>query len=402
MSTAVDNASSGQCRLVGRGAQPDLWLSDLDRAFAALADAEAALGEAARLLAGFDGSGVDRWLGYVSMERMIAHRARSSNRSAVVFMRTVRFLARFPTTAASLQQGGLSWAQAEALATATTSEGLANAYSESEEQWLDLAAGCDVDELERRLRTWRHRVDTDLAAEDTERAWRQRSLTMQFALDGSCQGRFSLDAAGAETVWAALDTTPDPWHTLPEPRTEAQRRADTLIDVCAASLDGGLADTGDRPATPDRGVTTRATVDVVIDIETLAGTHPTDIGRIRSELVHGAPISGPGLDRLLCDASFRALITDGPHIVLAYNRATPDIPPGLRRAVRVRDRHCTFPGCDRPWWWCDLHHIVPRNRGGPTTAENLTLLCRHHHGTVHDHGWQLSRAPNGTIEVCSP
>ncbi|MEM8925200.1 MAG: hypothetical protein AAGD35_16985, partial [Actinomycetota bacterium] len=62
MSTAVDNASYDQRRLVERDARPDLWLSDLDRAFARLADAEAALGEAARLLAGFDGSGVDRWL----------------------------------------------------------------------------------------------------------------------------------------------------------------------------------------------------------------------------------------------------------------------------------------------------------------------------------------------------
>ncbi|MEM8924962.1 MAG: DUF222 domain-containing protein, partial [Actinomycetota bacterium] len=389
MSTAVDNPHSARCRSVGRDAQP-LRLSDLDAAFARLADAETALGDAARLLAGFDGSGVDHWLGYVSMERMVAHRARRSNRSAVVFMRTVRFLARFPTTAASLEEGGLSWAQAEALATATEREGLTGAYSDSEEQWLDLAAGCDVDELERRLRTWRHRVDTELAAEDAERAWRNRSLTMQFALDGSCQGRFSLDAAGAETVWAALDTTPDPWHTLPEPRSEAQRRADTLVDLCAASLGGGLADTGGGETT-DRGITTRATVDVVIDIETLAGADPTDIGRIRSELAHGAPIAGPGLDRLLCDASFRALITDGPHTVLAYNRATPDIPPALRQAVRVRDRHCTFPGCDRPWWWCDLHHIIPRNRGGPTTAENLTLLCRHHLGTVHDDGWQLTR-----------
>ena len=146
----------------------------------------------------------------------------------------------------------------------------------------------------------------------------------------------------------------------------------------------------------------RATVDVIVDIETLLGTDLTEIDRFRSELAHGAPISGPGLDRLLCDASFRALITDGPRTVLAYNRATPDIPPGLRRAVQRRDRHCTFWGCDRPWFWCDLHHIVPRNRGGPTTLDNLTLLCRHHHGCVHEGGWHLSRAPDGTINLTSP
>ena len=126
---------------------------------------------------------------------------------------------------------------------------------------------------------------------------------------------------------------------------------------------------------PGRGRATRgrggirATADVVIDIETLAGHHPSDIERLRSELASGAPITGPALDRLLCDAAFRALITDGPRTVLAYNRATPAIPDGLRRAVRARDRCCQFTGCDRPHHWCDLHHIVPRHRGGPTELD---------------------------------
>ncbi|MGH1488638.1 MAG: DUF222 domain-containing protein, partial [Acidimicrobiales bacterium] len=185
---------------------------------------------------------------------------------------------------------------------------------------------------------------------------------------------------------------------LPEPRTVAQRRADKLVDICTLSIE----------TAPDQGGGgTRATVDVVIDIETLAANghdqpDQSQLDRMRAELAHGGAIIGPGLDRLLCDASFRALITDGRRMVLAYNRATPAIPPGLRRAVRVRDQHCTFSGCDRPWWWCDLHHITPRNRGGPTTAENLTLLCRFHHGCVHDRGWQLTRAPDGTINVRSP
>ncbi len=225
-------------------------------------------------------------------------------------------------------------------------------------------------------------------------------MWMQFAFDGAGHSRFSLDAAGAEAVWAALETPPDPVTQLPEPRTGAQRRADKLVDICVLSTESG-SDLGSAG--------TRATVDVVIDIETLAANNngndqpgQINLDRIRAELAHGGPIAGPSLDRLLCDASFRALITDGPRTVLAYNRATPAIPPALRQAVRVRDRHCTFTGCDRPWWWCDLHHITPRNRGGPTTAENLTLRCRFHHGCVHDRGWQLTRTPDGTINVRSP
>jgi 5-methylcytosine-specific restriction endonuclease McrA len=27
----------------------------------------------------------------------------------------------------------------------------------------------------------------------------------------------------------------------------------------------------------------------------------------------------------------------------------------------------------------DLHHIVPRHRGGPDDADNRVLLCRNHH-----------------------
>ena len=142
--------------------------------------------------------------------------------------------------------------------------------------------------------------------------------------------------------------------------------------------------------------------DVIIDLETLAGGDLTVVERLRSELASGAPISGPGLDRLLCDTAFRALIVDGPRTVLAYNRATPVIPYGLRRAVKARDQQCVFPGCDTSRTWCDLHHVIPRNRGGPTNHDNLVLLCRFHHRLVHDGGWHLARAPDGTITVTSP
>ncbi|MGH1490382.1 MAG: HNH endonuclease [Acidimicrobiales bacterium] len=46
--------------------------------------------------------------------------------------------------------------------------------------------------------------------------------------------------------------------------------------------------------------------------------------------------------------------------------------------------------------------MVPRSRGGPTTAKNLTLLCRFHHTLTHEGGWQLSRAPDGQIVVSRP
>src|SRR5262249_13282971 len=54
-------------------------------------------------------------------------------------------------------------------------------------------------------------------------------------------------------------------------------------------------------------------------------------------------------------------------------------PPHLRRAVMLRDRHCAFPGCDRPPAACHVHHIVPRREGGVTSLTNCVLLCPFHH-----------------------
>ena len=378
--------TSDRARLDGR-----VVATDLDRALELLAEAERARGGAAALLGGLQRSGLERFLGYVSWERLVAHRSGCGNRAAFDLVRVARHLDRFEPTARALAERRVGLAAVEVLSKAAA--GLADAYRADEADLLDVAETSEVEELERICRQWRDRADAEAAAVDSEHRWQRRGVWLQFAFDGSCQGRLALDAIGAEIVADALETRPDPTTTIVEPRTAAQRRADALVDLCAGSDDDADRETG--------GTGTRANIDVVIDIETLAGADGP-IGRLRAELDHGGPITGPGLDRLLCDASFRALVTDGPRTVLAYNRATPDIPPGLRRAVRVRDSRCQFHGCERRWHWCDLHHLVPRNRGGPTTADNLALVCRFHHSLIHEGGWQLTRAPDGTIETRSP
>jgi Domain of unknown function (DUF222) len=82
---------------------------------------------------------------------------------------------------------------------------------------------------------------------------------------------------------------------------------------------------------------------------------------------------------------------------------TPIIPPHLRRAVTLRDRHCQFPGCRQPPAACQIHHLTARAHGGPTALANLALLCRFHHLTViHHWAWTLTRHPDGTTTATSP
>jgi hypothetical protein len=82
---------------------------------------------------------------------------------------------------------------------------------------------------------------------------------------------------------------------------------------------------------------------------------------------------------------------------LDLGRSTDTVPPSLRRAIIVRDKHCQFPGCFQPPAACQVHHLIPVAEGGPTTLENCCLVCLFHHQiAIHKWGWQLYLHPDGT------
>ena len=88
---------------------------------------------------------------------------------------------------------------------------------------------------------------------------------------------------------------------------------------------------------------------------------------------------------------------------LDIGKATEEIPAHLRRAVIHRDRCCRFPGCSQPPAACQVHHIVPRSKGGTTSLTNTILLCRFHHLiAVHRWGWTITLYPDGSLTATSP
>ena len=79
------------------------------------------------------------------------------------------------------------------------------------------------------------------------------------------------------------------------------------------------------------------------------------------------------------------------------------IPAAIRRAVTLRDKHCSFPGCDTPAAGCDVHHLTRQQDGGPTSVANRGLYCQPHHDVfIHRRGWQVTRHPDGTTQARSP
>jgi hypothetical protein len=87
---------------------------------------------------------------------------------------------------------------------------------------------------------------------------------------------------------------------------------------------------------------------------------------------------------------------------LDYGTTTRNVPSPLYNALVIRDRHCRYPGCDRPPAWTEAHHVRWVTHGGPTALDNLVLLCSRHHHLLHTPGWQAKLLPDNTLQVTDP
>jgi hypothetical protein len=115
----------------------------------------------------------------------------------------------------------------------------------------------------------------------------------------------------------------------------------------------------------------------------------------------GGTVSPESLRMLCCDAAVIPIVMNGKGQPLDVGRITRTIPDGLRRAVAARDRGCAHPGCGRPASWCEVHHVVEWENGGPTRLDNLVMLCRVHHRQIHSTDWTV-RIRDGLPEFIPP
>jgi hypothetical protein len=78
-------------------------------------------------------------------------------------------------------------------------------------------------------------------------------------------------------------------------------------------------------------------------------------------------------------------------------RATQTVPPAVRRAVLLRDRHrCQVPGC-RHATFVDVHHLRAREVGGGHDLDNLLTLCGAHHRACHRGDLLIERGASGDL-----
>jgi hypothetical protein len=191
--------------------------------------------------------------------------------------------------------------------------------------------------------------------------------TLAFVGD-RCIGRFDVTKSDGQTIADTMTKFTRP-PAVDDESTLAQRQAAGLVRMCEIALARGTDAPGARPVISY--LTHERTADDT--------THPLTLG-----LCSGV-IDPRERDRILCDASIVPVTTDSNGNPLNVGRATSVWNRTQRRAVTARSPHCQWPGCATPAPWCDIHHVVHWEHGGPTNLTNGAHLCRRHHTFLHTH-----------------
>jgi hypothetical protein len=329
--------------------------------------------------------------GALSPRSWLAHRTPSGRLEASRLVTSARLVREHEATGDAVREGEISCAHVEVLASMVRYR--EPEYARNEETLLDAARTLSPDDFALVARRWRSVADDELSKEEARARYERRNLHVSTTLHGMGVVTGELDADGTATLLEALDLAapPDPGHGVAPPRTLSQRRADGLVDIAAAFL--AAQGKGGRPAVG---------LDLTMDVDTLAAREHSDPREVRCDLERVGPISRETAMRLACDCAVGRVVMRGESEVLDLGRRQRLVSPALRRALELRDRGCVFPGCDRPPEWCDAHHILWWERGGPTNDENCCLLCRRHHTMCHEGGWGIRRADDGAYEVQQP
>ncbi len=256
----------------------------------------------------------------------------------------------------------------------------ANAVGEGfdESKLLKLARQNSPGKFHYKCLHYRHSVDPKRYAKDQAELAEQNFLHLNTQEDGCLFLTGLLDPVGGAAVRTALEPLARQSGAHDDRRRE-QRLADALVEL--ASHGGGQ----------------KVSMQVTSSVETLLGL----IGAPGAENEFTLPISSKTVERWACDCSItRVLMQDS--VVIDVGRSERTIKGPRRRALIARDRHCQWPGCERPASWCDGHHLVHWLFGGGGEIENQILLCSRHHRMVHEGGWQLIKTGESQIITIAP
>ena len=231
-----------------------------------------------------------------------------------------------------------------------------------------------------------------LEAEETHAA-RHTFLRTRRRGDGTTEIHARVADHVADRLLTYLDAFTSPRKDDDGSRTPEDRRPydQRPYDQRLGHAFGALLETLDPHRLPLHGGDA-TTVIVTLDHDTLTG-RLEGLG-----LIGDQPLTAAQARRLACTATILPAVLGGTSEILDLGRARRLFSPAQRKAMALRDRTCRAQGCDIPAAWCEAHHAAGRwADGGRTNLDDGVLLCSWHHHRAHDHHYDHTRHPDGTI-----
>jgi hypothetical protein len=346
----------------------------------------------------FDASGEWERQGALSCAHWLAWRIGLDPGTAREKVRVARALGDMPQLDDGLRRGELSYAKVRALTRVATSA--------NEATLAEMARSCTGAQLERFCRSLRRVIDVT----EGDRLDDRRYVKREVLENGMVRLSAVLHPDEAALVVKAVDQA--------RRQTAAPAAADARSDAGASPAEAAR-DVSDvsaevrRPTTlpmPDALVNVARTF-LTLDAPAGEASPQTELcvhldqdplgadGSLAATLDDGTRLSAETWRRLACDTTIVPVRhADGGNNV---GRRTRIVGPALRRALWMRDRGCRFPGCSNHLF-VHAHHIHHWAQGGPTTEDNLVLLCSTHHRLVHEGGFTLKRQAAGDLCFADP
>lgn len=280
-------------------------------------------------------------------------------------------------------------------------------------QVLPVAGEKTTAQIRARLHRRALAADPSSAAKRRERALADRRVVLESSPDGTAVlTALGLPAQRAMAAFERVNAIAKARKLAGEELSIDQLRADTLLDLLEGVGVGAIP-----------GVR-RGAIELTVGLDTLAGLNE------RPALLGGYGPVGADVARQCAfaglDSQWRFNVVHpatGELLFQGITRTRPDQPvqdrgpeprppmqdpadrfanAAMTRWIRSRDKTCRAPGCRVAASACDIDHTVDFGHGGPTTHDQLGLLCRHHHRLKHEGQWEMRQIEPGVFTWLSP
>ena len=317
--------------------------------------------------------------GEAEATEVVRDQLRESRGKAKQDVKLAGWLEWLPNTAEALAGGAITAQQAKMIAEAAEQTPIDERalIAAAEDQPADVFG-----------RTVRDHVNERTAGEDLEQRRRRQRARREFSIRPQTDGMYRvngwLDPLAGAKVQTALGAEYRRLLKADDPKNRA-----TAAQLYADALEALVTRGGKRKSL-------RTTLVVVADYDFVADQ------LANPRLADGTPLAADEFVKLALEAEILPALFDTKGQPLWLGRAYRDANTAQRIALAVRDKGCV--GCGAANSFCEPHHIVYWENGGPTDLDNLCLLCGHcHHKEVHSsRGAKIVREPDGRYTMRRP